>query len=288
MPTSLVFANEGVEKEFTIEVNKPNKIESNENKKETLSSGYDINVEKPKNMKKEEKKSNLTEEEMRKLLDEYKPKFQKDPLKPSTNGNAKGKIIESVGSDNQSYPVRKEIKNEKKESQVENKGDKKFESIGENQKRPLAERREFLSFQTKSGKTFHLIIDRDKDVENVQLVTEVTEQDLLNMILSDTKVDKPLQEEKPKVEKITETPKKEEPKKEKSGSGSFLILGIVAIGVLGAGYYFKIYKPKQENNSDFDDFEDESDDYFLEEKEDTENIENENLEIKDTEEEEHE
>lgn len=36
--------------------------------------------------------------------------------------------------------------------------------------------------QTKNGKTFHLIINHDEDSENVMLLTEVSEDDLLNMV----------------------------------------------------------------------------------------------------------
>ena len=42
--------------------------------------------------------------------------------------------------------------------------------------------RQFITFTTKSGKTFHLIVDHEKASQNVFLLTEVGEQDLLNMI----------------------------------------------------------------------------------------------------------
>jgi len=39
-----------------------------------------------------------------------------------------------------------------------------------------------LPFKTKSGKTFHLIINYDEEGQNVMLLTEVSEDDLLNMV----------------------------------------------------------------------------------------------------------
>lgn len=45
-----------------------------------------------------------------------------------------------------------------------------------------ADARQFITFQTKNGKTFYLIINHDEDSENVMLLTEVSEDDLLNMV----------------------------------------------------------------------------------------------------------
>lgn len=255
MPTSFAFADEGLEREFTIDVSKPNVVEEIDTKKddktkETKEDGFTVNVSPEKKVQSEETK--------KKVAEKYKPKIEKNPFKPTNQGNAKGRITENVGADNKKYPIRKEIKSEVKNDN---------NASGTN-KRPEADARQFLTFTTKSGKVFHLIVNHDKTDENVQLLTEVTEQDLLNMILENTDDSKLVEEEKPKVEKKTEEVKKEEPKKEKSGSGSFLILGLVALGVLGAGYYLKIYKPKHEDTSDFEEFE-EDDDYFSDESEES-------------------
>ena len=77
--------------------------------------------------------------------------------------------------------------------------------------------RQFLTFQTKSGKTMHLIVDHSSNQDNVRLLTEVGEQDLLNMIESEDK--NTIKVEEPKKEEV----KKEEPKavpvKEEKKSG---------------------------------------------------------------------
>lgn len=46
--------------------------------------------------------------------------------------------------------------------------------------------REFYTIMTKSGKTFYLVVDRTKDEETVHFLTDITENDLLN-VTDDTK-----------------------------------------------------------------------------------------------------
>ncbi|HAP5266361.1 TPA: DUF4366 domain-containing protein [Enterococcus faecalis] len=131
--------------------------------------------------------------------------------------------------------------------------------------------RQFLTFQTKSGKTMHLIVDHSSNQDNVRLLTEVGEQDLLNMIESEDKntikVEEPKKEEV-KKEEPTVVPVKEE---KKSGIGSFLIIALVIGGVVGAGYYFKVVKSKEDKM--LEDFEEEDEDYISESEDDSENEE---------------
>lgn len=106
-----------------------------------------------------------------------------------------------------------------------------------------ADARQFISFKTKSGKVFHLIINHDEQDQNVMLLTEVSEDDLLNMV-----------EQKESKTAITkEEPEKEEskeeqkPKKmEESGSmGSYVLLIFVVVLVMAVAYYFKVVKKKE-------------------------------------------
>ncbi|HGD0052688.1 TPA: CD1107 family mobile element protein [Streptococcus agalactiae] len=126
--------------------------------------------------------------------------------------------------------------------------------------------RQFLTFQTKSGKTMHLIVDHSSNQDNVKLLTEVGEQDLLNMIESEDKntikVEEPKKEEV-KKEEPTVVPVKEE---KKSGIGSFLIVALVIGGVIGAGYYFKVVKAKEDKM--LEDFEEDDEDYISESEDD--------------------
>lgn len=106
-----------------------------------------------------------------------------------------------------------------------------------------ADARQFISFKTKSGKVFHLIINHDEQDQNVMLLTEVSEDDLLNMVEQ--------KESKPAI--IKEEPEKEEskeeqkPKKmEESGSmGSYVLLIFVVVFVMAVAYYFKVVKKKE-------------------------------------------
>ena len=106
-----------------------------------------------------------------------------------------------------------------------------------------ADARQFISFKTKSGKVFHLIINHDEQDQNVMLLTEVSEDDLLNMVEQ--------KESKPEITK--EEPEKEESKEEQkpktmeeSGSmGSYVLLIFVVVLVMAVAYYFKVVKKKE-------------------------------------------
>ena len=106
-----------------------------------------------------------------------------------------------------------------------------------------ADARQFISFKTKSGKVFHLIINHDEQDQNVMLLTEVSEDDLLNMV--EQKESKPaITKEEPKKEESKEeqTPKK----MEESGSmGSYVLLIFVVGLVMAVAYYFKVVKKKE-------------------------------------------
>lgn len=106
-----------------------------------------------------------------------------------------------------------------------------------------ADARQFISFKTKSGKVFHLIINHDEQDQNVMLLTEVSEDDLLNMVEQ--------KENKPQITK--EEPEKEESKEEQkpktmeeNGSmGSYILLIFVVVLVMAVAYYFKVVKKKE-------------------------------------------
>ena len=106
-----------------------------------------------------------------------------------------------------------------------------------------ADARQFISFKTKSGKVFHLIINHDEQDQNVMLLTEVSEDDLLNMV----------EQKESKTEITKEEPEKEEskeehkPKKmeEKGSMGSYVLLILVVVLVMAVAYYFKVVKKKE-------------------------------------------
>jgi len=167
---------------------------------------------------------------------------------PTAEGSAKAELIENVNNSNQDYPIHH------------------GESTGDESGKYFADARQFITFKTKSGKTFHLIINYDEEGQNVILLTEVSEDDLLNMV----EVKEKPKEEVKKIEEVPlpteatkEEPVKEEPKKkeESKGAGFYIFLGLLVIAVVGAGYYFKIYKKKQEESEDEEDYNELEDDY---------------------------
>lgn len=106
-----------------------------------------------------------------------------------------------------------------------------------------ADARQFISFKTKSGKVFHLIINHDEQNQNVMLLTEVSEDDLLNMV--EQKESKPeITKEEPEKEESKEeqTPKKME---ENGSMGSYVLLIFVVVLVMAVAYYFKVVKKKE-------------------------------------------
>lgn len=106
-----------------------------------------------------------------------------------------------------------------------------------------ADARQFISFKTKSGKVFHLIINHDEQDQNVMLLTEVSEDDLLNMVEQ--------KESKPAITKEDsekeESKEEQKPKKmEENGSmGSYVLLIFVVVLVMAVAYYFKVVKKKE-------------------------------------------
>ena len=167
---------------------------------------------------------------------------------PTVEGSAKAELIENVNNANQSYPIYH------------------GESTGDESGKYFADARQFITFKTKSGKTFHLIINYDEEGQNVMLLTEVSEDDLLNMVEAKEKPKeevKKIEEVPPPTEATKEELVKDEPKKkeESKGAGLYIFLGLLVMAVVGAGYYFKIYKKKQEESEDDEDYNELEDDY---------------------------
>ena len=167
---------------------------------------------------------------------------------PTEEGSAKADLIESVNNANQDYPTYH------------------GESTRDESDKYFADARQFITFKTKSGKTFHLIINYDEEGQNVMLLTEVSEDDLLNMVEAKEKPKeevKKIEEVPPPTEATKEETVKEEPKKkeESKGAGLYIFLGLLVMAVVGAGYYFKIYKKKQEESEDEEDYNELEDDY---------------------------
>lgn len=176
---------------------------------------------------------------------------------PTNENNAKATLTESVDNTNKPYPIH------------QGNGDAEKDKYA-------ADARQFISFKTKNGKTFHLIINHDEKQENVILLTEVSEDDLLNI----TGAEKPKQivKEESKVEEIPKEEVKQEVKEKKSGTGMYIVVGLIVAVVIGTGYYFKVYKKKQEESEEDEETYDELEDDYEVEQTDSEYEENEKIE----------
>jgi len=122
--------------------------------------------------------------------------------------------------------------------------------------------KQFYTISTPEGNIFYLIIDLERDSDNVYFLDAVTEKDLLTLAAQaeeadDTEATAPTVTPEPEV---TPDPEPETtPVANENNNGGiifFVILAVVAAG--GAGYYFKIYRPKQQDpgEDDYDEDED--------------------------------
>lgn len=158
--------------------------------------------------------------------------------------------------------------------------------------------KEFYTIATASDKIFYLIIDKDRSQENVYLLTEVSENDLLNFVnyagehvtqgnlplytVDPEVVDvtKPDKEADDVIEVVEEPVEEVEAPKEKNNNATLLLIGVIAaIGGVGL-YFFKKkgkkpdyeYEPEAEDIDTFepvtDTSEDEGEELFFDDEED--------------------
>ena len=143
--------------------------------------------------------------------------------------------------------------------------------------------KQFYTITTPAGNTFYLIIDLERDSDNVYFLDAVTEKDLLALAESDDNT-----EESDTDSAVTSTAEPETTAEATATTGTtedtaeqestetqdnnmgtlLLVLAVVLIGG-GAGYYFKIYRPKHQGAESEDDFDygDEADPYGAEDAE---------------------
>lgn len=148
--------------------------------------------------------------------------------------------------------------------------------------------KEFFTITTADNNVFYLIVDRQREEENVYFLNAVTETDLLSLAQADEQPELILEpEEEPtcsctqKCEAgdvntlcpvckenrkacVGEVPEEPEPEAKESNAGLILFV-VLTLAVGGAvGWYFKIYRPKQEFVEDDDGEEEETEEFGTE------------------------
>ena len=104
--------------------------------------------------------------------------------------------------------------------------------------------KEFFTITTAEEAVFYLVIDRQRETENVYFLNAVTVADL--MALAESSGEPAAPEPPPEPEPEPTTPEPEPVPEKKGGAGPLLLaLAVVVIGG-GAGWYFKIYRPKHQ------------------------------------------
>lgn len=164
--------------------------------------------------------------------------------------------------------------------------------------------KEFYTIQTASEKVFYLVIDRDGEEEVVYFLTEVSENDLLNVTADNSetlpknsaalestipvmegalpnnngegqeKEEEPTEElsEDDNVENTKESEVKQ-PETSDNPMGTYIVLGMLAVIGIGGGYYFKIVKGKKEEFLDEDDDDEDEEEEFEDDEEENEDAE---------------
>lgn len=127
--------------------------------------------------------------------------------------------------------------------------------------------KEFYTIMTPSENVFYLIIDKQREQENVYFLNAVTEKDLLALAEKSGEAEEPTELATPVTPEPTPQPA---PEPEKGGNGMMIVVVLVLLAGGGAGYYFKIYRPKQEQNDNAeDDYSEYEDDPYAEQEDDS-------------------
>lgn len=121
--------------------------------------------------------------------------------------------------------------------------------------------KEFLTVTTKNNNTFYIVIDRSATSQNVYMLSQVDENDLAEFLDKDSTatvvttqtdtsnvvLDETESNDNTDKETTADAQKKDQTK---SNMGAMAAILILALGGVGAYYYFKIYKPKKEAEED--------------------------------------
>lgn len=108
--------------------------------------------------------------------------------------------------------------------------------------------KEFFTITTPNENVFYLVIDRQRSEQNVYFLNAVTEKDLLALAKADPEPEVTEATVETEPEQAEEEPAPDPEPEPDSGfpvGNLVMVLGVLLVGG-GAGYYFKVHRPKHE------------------------------------------
>ena len=107
--------------------------------------------------------------------------------------------------------------------------------------------KDFYAIQTQNHNTFYLVVDHASSSDNVYMLSTIDENDLEEFLTEKKEPEpEPVIVEEPVTE--PEEPEEPEPQKKSGGLGWLIFLVLAAAGAIGGYYYFRFYKPSQEED----------------------------------------
>ena len=222
-----------------------------------------------------------------------------EPTKP---GSATGTVTEHTKTDSAGNTVSQTSSEEQKRQSMAEADAAEAAESGNEDGGQSEQGKEFYTIQTASDKVFYLIIDRDGEEEMVYFLTEITENDLLNVTSDNSETlpknsaalesaiptsesalpnnnaeqqTEPEKETEDTEDTETDTESTQEPEEtevtgEPSPVISYILMGGLAVAVIGGAYYFKVVRKKKEDFIEDEDEDEEDAEEYEDEDEESE------------------
>ena len=219
---------------------------------------------------------------------------------PTNPSSATAQVTEHTKTDSEGNTTSETSLAEQKKAAMQEAAASEQAENGAEDTEQSGKEKEFYTIQTENEKVFYLIIDRDGEEEVVYFLTEISENDLLNVTTDNSETlpknsaalesaipvtDSALPnnntdaekeetaEELPEdgeenTEEDTQEPETEQTTKTDNPMGTYIVIGVLAVLGIGAGYYFKVAKGKKEEFLDEDDDEEDEEETIEDDEED--------------------
>lgn len=224
---------------------------------------------------------------------------------PTNPSSATAQVTEHTKTDSEGNTTSETSLEEQKKAAMQEAAASEQAQNGAEDTEQSGKGKEFYTIQTENEKVFYLIIDRDGEEEVVYFLTEISENDLLNVTTDNSETlpknsaalesaipvtDSALPnnntdaekeeaaEELPEdgeenTEEDTQEPETEQTTKTDNPMGTYIVIGVLAVLGIGAGYYFKVVKGKKEEFLDEDDDEEDEEETIEDDDEEDEDTE---------------